>query len=126
MSLLEYTHGLCGITGKYGNKKFNNLERAALDDVNMAYKEAKEWFDANHHVEARLDGSPDTNVSMTPSAIFACYIDGSWKKGDRTCGIGWVLQLQDETTDILGMHGGSQSISPFILRLIVCYGQWRV
>ncbi|CAN8276184.1 unnamed protein product [Cochlearia groenlandica] len=36
---------------------------------------------------------------------------GSWKEGDATGGVGWVLQLTGRETELLGLKGFSRSLS---------------
>ncbi|KAJ4889291.1 Uncharacterized protein Rs2_29039 [Raphanus sativus] len=37
---------------------------------------------------------------------------GSWKNDSTTSGVGWILQLQDGSIDLLGLHGCHKLISP--------------
>lgn len=43
---------------------------------------------------------------------FTCRVDGSWKNYGTTSGIGWILQLQDGSIDLLGLQGCYKQISP--------------
>lgn len=88
------------------DKMFNNVDRLHVDVIERALKESKEWF-LVHEQGGTIPAIPLTEELLSAlSVIFTCYNDGSWKEGDRTCGVGWVLELQDGTTDILGLHGG--------------------
>ena len=44
--------------------------------------------------------------------IFTCRVDGSWKNDGTTSGVGWILQLQDGSIDLLGLQGCYKKISP--------------
>lgn len=67
----------------------------------MATKEYRELFQANttEHAPAR---NFDRDSPLT-QGIFTCFVDGSWKTNDRTSVVGWVLQLQDGTIDLLSL-----------------------
>lgn len=87
------------------DKLFNNVDRTPLDILDITHKETRDWFMVNY-----AEGEPHPNplndeVTVTHSAMFTCYIDGSWKEGDQTYGVGWVLELHDGTTNLLGIHG---------------------
>ncbi|CAN8255394.1 unnamed protein product [Cochlearia groenlandica] len=44
----------------------------------------------NPRVEAVAEGLPDDN--QRDALAMSCYTDGSWKEGDATSGVGWVVQ----------------------------------
>ena len=48
----------------------------------------------------------------TEVPTFICRVDGSWKNDETTSGVGWILQLQDGSIDILGLQGCHRQISP--------------
>lgn len=51
-------------------------------------------------------------VSHNPLwTFFTCFIDGSWKADDPTSGVDWVLELQDGTTDLIGLQGSRSGLS---------------
>ena len=50
--------------------------------------------------------------TLTEVPTFICRVDGSWKNDETTSGVGWILQLQDGSIDILGLHGSHKKLSP--------------
>lgn len=45
------------------------------------------------------------------TATFTCFFDGSWKADEPTSRVGWVVELQDGATDLLGIKGGRRGLS---------------
>lgn len=46
-----------------------------------------------------------------------CWINVSWKTEDYMSRVGWVLQLQDGTTDFIGLQRNHCSLSPLHSKL---------
>lgn len=64
------------------DKLFNNVERSPLDMLDMARKEARDWFVVNY-LEGETHASPlDEELTITQPVTFTYYIDGSWKDGE--------------------------------------------
>lgn len=82
------------------DKLFNTVEREHADIFALAKKEVGDWLLA--HATKPLRATP----------MLSCLEDGSWKMGERTSAIGWVLQLQDGTTNLMRMQGYRCSLSP--------------
>ncbi|XP_048628884.1 uncharacterized protein LOC125599899 [Brassica napus] len=91
-------------------KLFNGREFSPMDTIDLAIRECNAWFLANEVI----DPGESTMEPRTPIEVptFICRVDGSWKNDETTSGVGWILQLQDGSIDILGLQGCHRQISP--------------
>lgn len=82
-----------------------------------------EWHLANDPNEDKADTQETSPRQETPTATFTCFLDGSWKlRREPTSGIGWVLELQDGTTDLIGIKGIRRTMFPLHTEMQVYFG----
>ena len=93
-------------------KLFNGREFSPMDTIDLAIRECNAWFLANEVIDP--GESTMECIPRTPTEVptFICRVDGSWKNDETTSGVGWILQLQDGSIDILGLQGCHRQISP--------------
>ncbi|XP_024014219.1 uncharacterized protein LOC112088172 [Eutrema salsugineum] len=66
-----------------------------------------------HFLWQMLSGAVAVNERLTIR-----HLDGSWKGDSLTNGVGWILQLQDGSIDLLGLQGTRRGISPLHMELL--------
>ncbi|CAN8268401.1 unnamed protein product [Cochlearia groenlandica] len=74
-----------------------------MDTKELALGEAEAWCTAQELLtvqtpETSAEGGELTNVIQVPDGEITCFTVGSWKEGDATSGVGWVLQLASRET----------------------------
>ena len=96
----------------WNEKLFNGRDFSPMDTIDLATRECNAWFLANEEIDP--GESIIECIPRTPTEVptFICRVDGSWKNDETTSGIGWILQLQDGSIDILGLQGCHKKISP--------------
>lgn len=93
------------------DKIFNNLDRSPTDILDIVYKESLERSTANGSEDVSMDNRAYGVIHEPATTTFTCFIDWSWKVDELTSGVGWVLELQDDTIDLLGIQGRRRGIS---------------
>lgn len=86
-------------------KLFSNIKWSPVDIVNTARSESEASHLANSSEETAAIVLVIVTAHDMSTSTFKCFVDGSWKVDDQTSGIRCVLELQDDTTDLLGLNG---------------------
>lgn len=77
-----------------------------IDTVDLAARECNGWHNANQEEEPEEAAVVWNLGDQLDPPVSICRVDGPWKNDETTSVVGWILQLQDGSINLLGFKGG--------------------
>ncbi|KAG7579095.1 Ribonuclease H domain [Arabidopsis thaliana x Arabidopsis arenosa] len=111
------TRGGLAFSGRFSEDRD---EYEAIEVLRLAEKEAQLWQSAQIELHNENHGSVDlvnqdrvSNVSLEAEySGYRCFVDGSWKEGDKFSGTGWFCTSSNGEPPTMGAANLRRSLSP--------------
>ncbi|CAN8241844.1 unnamed protein product [Cochlearia groenlandica] len=91
---------------------FRNIDRDPMETKDLAIGESIAWGTAQELRATQMPGIDAEGVdnpgdTHDSDEELSCFTYGSWKEGEETIGVGWVLRQADGRTKLLGLKGNT-------------------